>query len=86
MKTVIYHTAPWCAPCKQTKPIAKRLAAKAGVDFREINVDVEKPYIDEIRGVPTVVVVENSKIAKILGPAEINPRTLNRAILGDPDE
>lgn len=84
MRTVIYHTAPWCAPCKQTKPIAKRLAEKAGVDFREINIDAEQAYIDDIRGVPTVVIVEDEKVSNILGPAEINPRTLNRAILGDP--
>ena len=84
MKTVIYHTAPWCAPCKQTKPVAKRLAEKSGATFREINIDVEEAYIKDIRGVPTVVIEESGVIVEILTPTQINPRSLTKAIVGDP--
>ncbi len=36
---VIYYTAPWCAPCKALKPLAKRVCGELGHNFIEVNIE-----------------------------------------------
>ena len=64
---VVDFWAPWCAPCRMTKPILDNLAKehKERVDFWAINADENQQLIQELKvfGIPTVLLIQNGKIA-----------------------
>ena len=83
-KKIIWHTAPWCQPCKQLKPVAKKIASRADAEFHEIDVSVQEPLIPEITGVPTAVITSGSgEILQVLAPNFINADSLRKALLDD---
>ncbi len=65
---VIDFWAPWCVPCKVTKPILEKLAQeyRGKVKFRAINADKQKKLLQELRimGIPTLLIVRDGKIIK----------------------
>lgn len=75
-----YHTAPWCAPCKQVKPKVKDWARTYGVEFIEVDVDKDGPMLPEILGLPTVVLVREGAKPLIFGPTGISDRALTEAL------
>ena len=64
---VVDFWAPWCAPCRMTKPILEKLAQeyKDKVDFVPINADDSRDILEEYRitGIPTVMAFRNGKLA-----------------------
>jgi thioredoxin 1 len=60
---VVDFWAPWCAPCRATKPILEKLANEyAGrVDFIPINADDSHDLVQQlgILGIPTVLIFQN---------------------------
>jgi thioredoxin 1 len=71
MKSILYFTAKWCAPCKQTKPIVEKLnteqiMAKFFIIDIDSNPEMTKDF--EIRGVPTFIVMkDNREIHRVVG-------------------
>ena len=65
--TVVDFWAPWCAPCRMTKPVLEKLAEEyqGKVDFWAINSDENQELIQELKiyGIPTVLLIQNGKIA-----------------------
>ena len=65
--TVVDFWAPWCAPCRMTKPILEKLAKEyhETVDFWPINSDKHQELLQELKiyGIPTVLLIQNGKIA-----------------------
>jgi len=65
--TVVDFWAPWCAPCRMTKPILEKLAMEyhESVDFWPINSDEHQDLLQELKiyGIPTVLLVQDGKIA-----------------------
>ncbi len=65
---VIDFWAPWCVPCKVTKPILDKLGAeyRGKVKFRAINADQHPQLLQalKIMGIPTLLIVRNGKIVK----------------------
>ena len=64
MKMILYFTADWCNPCKQTRPIVEELnREQIMAKFFIINVDseIEMAQDFEIRSVPTFVVMKDNK-------------------------
>ena len=59
--------APWCAPCRATKPILEKLAVEyAGrVEFLPVNADESPEVLRQYRvlGIPTVLAFLNGKLA-----------------------
>ncbi len=60
--------APWCGPCRMIGPILEELAPKyeGRLKVAKLNVD-EEPQLaarHQIRGIPTLVVYKDGKIAK----------------------
>lgn len=64
---IVDFWAPWCAPCRMTKPILEKLAQEyAGrVEFLPINADESRQILEEYRisGIPTVMAFANGNLA-----------------------
>ena len=61
MKKILYFTASWCAPCKTLSPIMDSLQGQINFDKIDVdsNTDLSTQY--GVRGVPSLVLVENGK-------------------------
>ena len=68
---ILYFTAEWCGPCKQTKPIVEELNREQVRDkFFIIDVDseIEMAQKFSIMSVPTFVVMQdNSEVYRVTG-------------------
>ena len=63
MKMILYFTADWCNPCKQTKPIVEELNREqimAKFFIVDVDSDIEMAKDFEIRSVPTFVVMKDN--------------------------
>ena len=61
---ILYFTADWCGPCKQTRPIVEELnREQIMAKFFIIDVDSEIEMTQDfgIRSIPTFVVMKNNK-------------------------
>jgi thioredoxin 1 len=71
MKMILYFTADWCNPCKQTKPIVEELNREqimAKFFIIDVDSDIEMAKDFEIRSVPTFVVMkDNKEIHRVTG-------------------
>ena len=64
MKMILYFTADWCNPCKQTKPIVEELNREqimAKFFIIDVDSEIEMAQDFEIKSVPTFVVIKNNK-------------------------
>lgn len=61
MRKILYFTASWCAPCKALSPIMDSLQGQ--INFNKIDVDSNTDLSTQygVRGVPSLVLVENGK-------------------------
>ena len=64
---IVDFWAPWCGPCRMTKPILDRLAREyAGkVEFLPINADDSPEVLKKfnVMGIPTVIAMHGGKVA-----------------------
>lgn len=64
---VVDFWAPWCAPCRMTKPVLEKLAGEYQdeVDFWPVNADEHQGLLQELKiyGIPTVLLIQDGKIA-----------------------
>ena len=64
MKMILYFTADWCGPCKQTKPIVEELNREqimAKFFIIDVDLEIEMTKDFEIKSVPTFVVMKDNK-------------------------
>jgi thioredoxin 1 len=64
MKMILYFTAEWCGPCKQTKPIVEELnREQIMAKFFIIDVDSEIEMTQDfgVRSIPTFIVMKDNK-------------------------
>ena len=64
MNMILYFTADWCNPCKQTRPIVEELNREqimAKFFIIDVDSEVEMAQDFEIRSVPTFVVIKDNK-------------------------
>jgi thioredoxin 1 len=63
---VVDFWAPWCAPCRMTKPTLEKLAGEYqdSVEFWPINSDENQELIQELKvyGIPTLLLIKNGEI------------------------
>ena len=63
---VVYFWAPWCAPCRMTKPILEKLAQEYAedVNFLPINADDSVEVVEQykIAGIPTVLAFRQGEV------------------------
>jgi thioredoxin 1 len=71
MNMILYFTADWCNPCKQTKPIVEELNREqimAKFFIIDVDSEIEMAQDFEIRSVPTFVVMkDNKEIHRVTG-------------------
>ena len=71
MKHILYFTADWCNPCKQTRPIVEELnREQIMAKFFIIDVDVEPEMAQdfEVRSIPTFVLIkDNAEVYRVTG-------------------
>ena len=71
---IIDFWAPWCVPCRTSKPLLEKLAEEFSdqVNFQTINVDEYKELVKEFRilGIPTLLVINNGRVAKRITGAQ----------------
>jgi thioredoxin len=65
--TVVDFWAPWCGPCRMTKPVLEKLAREyqEDVNFWPINSDQHQALLQELKiySIPTVLFIQEGKIA-----------------------
>ena len=63
---VIDFWAPWCMPCKVTKPILEKLAKEYSdtVEFMPIDADTSRDVLEhfQVIGIPTVLTLRDGKL------------------------
>lgn len=63
---VVDFWAPWCAPCRMSKPILEKLAGEyeGKVDFLPVNADDSRKLLEQfhIAGIPTVLAFRNGEV------------------------
>lgn len=69
---IVDFWAPWCMPCKVTKPILEKLAAEYAdrIEFIVINADESRPVLEKYRifGIPTVLALrDGQEVGRITG-------------------
>ena len=64
--TIVDLWAPWCAPCRMTKPVLEKLASEYRdvVYFWPVNTDENQGLLQELKvyGIPTVLLIQDGKI------------------------
>ena len=68
MKKILYFTAAWCAPCKALSPIMDSLQGQ--INFDKIDVDTNTNLSAQygVRGVPSLVLVEDgNEVGRLVG-------------------
>ena len=61
---ILYFTADWCNPCKQTRPIVEELNREqimAKFFIIDVDSEIEMTQDFEIKSVPTFVVMKDNK-------------------------
>ena len=71
MKMILYFTADWCNPCKQTRPIVEELNREqimAKFFIIDVDSEIEMAQKFSIMSVPTFVVMkDNSEVYRVTG-------------------
>ena len=74
---VVDFWAPWCAPCKMTKPILEKLAKeyKDQIEFMPIDADTSRDILKQFKviGIPTVLTLRDGEmVSRVTGSQNEN--------------
>ena len=77
MRKILYFTAAWCAPCKALSPVMDSLQGQINFDKIDVdsNTDLSAQY--GVRGVPSLILVENGKEVNRLTGVQSKESILN---------
>lgn len=66
MKTVLYFSAKWCAPCKTLRPQVERACESVGVpfEFHDIDAEPDFAFVHGILHVPTIMLRDGSSVVR----------------------
>ena len=81
---VIKFWAPWCAPCKQYKPILDSVvAARDDIDYVEINIDEDMETASKygVKTIPFTVIEKEGEIMETFNGAK-PPKQIHKLLDG----
>jgi|TARA_R100001460_G_scaffold25366_1_gene50953 thioredoxin 1 len=68
MKKILYFTAAWCGPCQALGPIMDSLQGQINFDKIDVDSNTELSAQYGVRGVPSLILLENEKeINRLVG-------------------
>jgi len=68
MRKILYFTAAWCAPCKALSPIMDSLQGQINFDKIDVDINTDLSAQYGVRGVPSLVLVENgNEVGRLVG-------------------
>ena len=68
MRKILYFTASWCAPCKALSPIMDSLQGQINFDKIDVDTNTDLSAQYGVRGVPSLVLVENgNEVSRLVG-------------------
>ena len=68
MRKILYFTASWCAPCKTLSPIMDSLQGQINFDKNDVDTNTDLSAQYGVRGVPSLVLVENgNEVGRLVG-------------------
>eukprot|EP01050_Picozoa_sp_SAG11_P023566 SAG11_NODE_4771_length_1773_cov_53.509081_2_plen_82_part_00 len=68
MKKILYFTASWCAPCKALSPVMDSLQGQINFDKIDVDTNTDLSAQYGVRGVPSLVLVENgNEVGRLVG-------------------
>ena len=68
MRKILYFTAAWCAPCKALSPVMDSLQGQINFDKIDVDTNTELSAQYGVRGVPSLVLVENGhEVSRLVG-------------------
>jgi len=68
MRKILYFTAAWCGPCKALSPIMDSLQGQINFDKIDVDTNTDLSAQYGVRGVPSLVLVENgNEVGRLVG-------------------
>jgi len=68
MKKILYFSAAWCAPCKALSPVMDSLQGQINFDKIDVDTNTDLSAQYGVRGVPSLVLVENgNEVGRLVG-------------------
>ena len=68
MSKILYFTAAWCAPCKALSPVMDSLQGQINFDKIDVDTNTDLSAQYGVRGVPSLVLVENgNEVGRLVG-------------------
>ena len=68
MRKILYFTAAWCSPCKALSPVMDSLQGQINFDKIDVDTNTDLSAQYGVRGVPSLVLVENgNEVGRLVG-------------------
>ena len=68
MRKILYFTATWCGPCKALGPVMDSLQGQINFDKIDVDTNTDLSAQYGVRGVPSLVLVENgNEVGRLVG-------------------
>jgi len=68
MRKILYFTAAWCGPCKALGPVMDSLQGQINFDKIDVDINTDLSAQYGVRGVPSLLLVENGKeVSRLTG-------------------
>ena len=68
MRKILYFTAAWCGPCKALSPVMDSLQGQINFDKIDVDTNTDLSAQYGVRGVPSLVLVENgNEVGRLVG-------------------
>ena len=77
MRKILYFTAAWCAPCKALGPVMDSLQGQINFDKIDVDTNTDLSAQYGVRGVPSLLLVENGKEVSRLTGVQSKEQILN---------
>jgi thioredoxin 1 len=68
MRKILYFTAAWCGPCKALGPVMDSLQGQINFDKIDVDSNTELSAQYGVRGVPSLILLENGEeVSRLVG-------------------